>query len=176
MNNVLIGGDRLGVLRDRRRRAGRPAAVGAGMSGVHTAMTNTRNTPDRGARAGLPAAGAAPAAAAGERRRRARTPAATASSATSRCSRRPRCRSSPSAGASPPWGLDGGGPGAVGENWLLPGGDEAGPSRLPGQVHRRARGGRRRAHPHARRRRLGSRRTERARPWAGFDARAAALR
>ena len=24
-----------------------------------------------------------------------------------------------------PWGLAGGGPGAVGENWLLPGGDEA---------------------------------------------------
>ena len=26
---------------------------------------------------------------------------------------------------SQPWGLAGGGPGAVGENWLLPGGDEA---------------------------------------------------
>jgi len=32
---------------------------------------------------------------------------------------------------SQPWGLAGGEPGAVGENWLLPGGDEAGAERLP---------------------------------------------
>ena len=31
---------------------------------------------------------------------------------------------------SQPWGLAGGGPGAVGENWLLPGGDEASARRL----------------------------------------------
>jgi N-methylhydantoinase B/oxoprolinase/acetone carboxylase alpha subunit len=30
----------------------------------------------------------------------------------------------------PPWGLEGGEPGAVGENWLLPGGDEARAERL----------------------------------------------
>jgi N-methylhydantoinase B/oxoprolinase/acetone carboxylase alpha subunit len=30
-----------------------------------------------------------------------------------------------------PWGLQGGGPGAVGENWLLPGGDEDLAERLP---------------------------------------------
>jgi N-methylhydantoinase B/oxoprolinase/acetone carboxylase alpha subunit len=30
----------------------------------------------------------------------------------------------------PPWGLAGGGPGAVGENWLLPGGDEKRVERL----------------------------------------------
>jgi N-methylhydantoinase B/oxoprolinase/acetone carboxylase alpha subunit len=30
----------------------------------------------------------------------------------------------------PPWGLAGGGPGAVGENWLLPGGDEERAQRL----------------------------------------------
>ena len=30
-----------------------------------------------------------------------------------------------------PWGLAGGGPGAVGENWLLRGGDEAVAERLP---------------------------------------------
>ena len=30
-----------------------------------------------------------------------------------------------------PWGLAGGGPGAPGENWLLPGGDEARAERLP---------------------------------------------
>lgn len=32
---------------------------------------------------------------------------------------------------SAPWGLAGGGSGAVGENWLLPGGDEARAERLP---------------------------------------------
>ena len=38
---------RLGVLRDRRRRSGRPPRrpAAAGMSGVHTGMTNTKNTP-----------------------------------------------------------------------------------------------------------------------------------
>ena len=36
---------------------------------------------------------------------------------------------------SQPWGLAGGEPGAVGENWLLPGGDEARAERLAGQVH-----------------------------------------
>ena len=41
------------------------------------------------------------------------------------------CRSSPSAGSSQPWGLAGGEPGAPGENWLLPGGDEARAERLP---------------------------------------------
>ena len=32
---------------------------------------------------------------------------------------------------SQPWGIDGGGSGAVGENWLLPGGDEHQAERLP---------------------------------------------
>ena len=32
---------------------------------------------------------------------------------------------------SQPWGLAGGGPGAVGENWLLPGGDESRAEPLP---------------------------------------------
>ena len=35
---------------------------------------------------------------------------------------------------SQPWGVDGGGPGATGENWLLPGGDEARAQRLPDKV------------------------------------------
>ena len=35
---------------------------------------------------------------------------------------------------SAPWGIDGGGPGAVGENWLLRGGDEARAERLPDKV------------------------------------------
>ena len=30
-----------------------------------------------------------------------------------------------------PWGLEGGGPGAVGENWLLPAGDDSRAERLP---------------------------------------------
>jgi N-methylhydantoinase B/oxoprolinase/acetone carboxylase alpha subunit len=34
----------------------------------------------------------------------------------------------------PPWGLDDGGPGAVGENWLLPGGDETAAERLGDKV------------------------------------------
>ena len=58
------------------------------MSGVHTAHDQHPEHADRGARAGVPAAGAALAAAAGERRRRRSTPAARASSATSRCSSR----------------------------------------------------------------------------------------
>lgn len=36
--------------------------------------------------------------------------------------------------ASRPWGLEGGGPGASGENWLLPGGDESKARRLPDKV------------------------------------------
>ena len=41
---------------------------------------------------------------------------------------------------SQPWGLAGGGPGAVGENWLLPQGDEARAEPLPDKctVHLRA--------------------------------------
>src|SRR3546814_20834859 len=35
---------------------------------------------------------------------------------------------------SPPWGLAGGGPGAVGENWLLPGGDEDRAERPPDKI------------------------------------------
>jgi N-methylhydantoinase B/oxoprolinase/acetone carboxylase alpha subunit len=34
----------------------------------------------------------------------------------------------------PPWGLDDGGPGALGENWLLPGGDEDRAERLGDKV------------------------------------------
>ena len=33
-----------------------------------------------------------------------------------------------------PWGLAGGEPGAVGENWLVPGGDESRAERLPDKV------------------------------------------
>ena len=42
--------------------------------------------------------------------------------------------------SSRPWGLAGGAPGAPGEDWLLPGGDEARAERLPDNctVHLRA--------------------------------------
>jgi N-methylhydantoinase B/oxoprolinase/acetone carboxylase alpha subunit len=43
--------------------------------------------------------------------------------------------------SSAPWGLAGGEPGAVGENWLLPGGDEARAEHLPDKVTRRLRAG-----------------------------------
>jgi N-methylhydantoinase B len=38
---------------------------------------------------------------------------------------------------SAPWGLDGGGSGAPGENWLLPGGVEGTAEQLPDKVTRR---------------------------------------
>lgn len=41
----------------------------------------------------------------------------------------------------PPWGLAGGGPGAVGENWLLPGGDESRAERLADKCTIRLRAG-----------------------------------
>jgi N-methylhydantoinase B/oxoprolinase/acetone carboxylase alpha subunit len=40
-----------------------------------------------------------------------------------------------------PWGLDGGGPGAPGENWALPGGDEGRAERLPDKCTIRLRAG-----------------------------------
>ena len=40
-----------------------------------------------------------------------------------------------------PWGLEGGGAGAVGENWLLPGGREASAERLPDKCTIRMRAG-----------------------------------
>jgi N-methylhydantoinase B/oxoprolinase/acetone carboxylase alpha subunit len=42
---------------------------------------------------------------------------------------------------SQPWGLAGGGPGAVGENWLLPGGEENQAERLPDQCTVRLKAG-----------------------------------
>ena len=144
MNNVLIGrrSDRsatLGLLRDGRRRAGwAPAAAGVeqgalprtGMSGVHTGMTNTLNTPIEALerefpmrvlryrlRQGSGGAGSAPGGEGIERDLQVLEDA-TVSLITERR-------------VSPPWGLAGGGAGAVGENWLLPGGDEARAERLP---------------------------------------------
>jgi N-methylhydantoinase B/oxoprolinase/acetone carboxylase alpha subunit len=110
---------------------GRPGR--AGMSGVHTNMTNTRDTPVEAFERAYPmrvrrytirrGSGGAGAFAGGdgiERELEALEPV-TVSLITER-----RTTS--------PWGLDGGGPGATGENWLLPGGDESRAERLPDKV------------------------------------------
>jgi N-methylhydantoinase B/oxoprolinase/acetone carboxylase alpha subunit len=129
MNNVLVGGD--GWVYYETLAGGQGARPGlAGMSGVHTAMTNTRNTPVEALERAFPMR---------VRRYRLRTHSggggrydggegierdvemledATVSLVTERR-------------VSRPWGLDGGGPGAPGENWLLPSGDESRAERLP---------------------------------------------
>lgn len=136
MNNLLIGGDGT--------RAGGGAWVyyetvgggqGArpgrdGQSGIHTNMTNTKNTPIEALERAFPlrvlryrlrqGSGGGGAAAGGEGIERDVQVLvdATVSLITERR-------------VSQPWGLAGGGPGAVGENWLLPGGDEDRAERLP---------------------------------------------
>ncbi len=137
MNNVLIGGP--GPVGDDRAwvyyetvaggQGGRPP-VQAGMSGVHTGMTNTRNTPVEALERAFPmrvlrqrlrrdsgGTGAAPGGDGIERDLQVLVDA-TVSLITER--RRTN-----------PWGLAGGGPGAAGENVLLPGGDESRAERLP---------------------------------------------
>ncbi|MCU0269353.1 MAG: hydantoinase B/oxoprolinase family protein [Acidimicrobiales bacterium] len=101
-----------------------------GMSGIHTCMTNTRNTPIEALERAFPlrvlrqrlrrgsgGAGSAPGGEGIERDLQVLTDA-TVSLITERR-------------VSQPWGLAGGEPGAVGENWLLPGGDESRAERLP---------------------------------------------
>lgn len=100
-----------------------------GMSGVHTAMTNTHDTPVEalerayplrvrryGLRRGSGGAGAAPGGEGIVRELEARA-AVTVSLITERR-------------VSRPFGVAGGGAGAVGENWLLPLGDESRAERL----------------------------------------------
>ena len=137
MNNLLLGGrgwvSYETVAGGQGGRPPKPGADGspvAGMSGVHTAMTNTRNTPVEAferafavrvlrstLRRGSGGAGAAPGGEGIERDLQVLEPV-TASLITERR-------------ISQPWGLAGGEPGGVGENWLLPGGDEARAVRLP---------------------------------------------
>ncbi len=136
MNNVLIGGagwvyyETVGG-----GQGGRPPGPGrrqpvAGMSGVHTGMTNTRNTPIEALerefpmrvlryrlRRGSGGAGSAPGGEGIERDLQVLVDV-TVSLITERR-------------VSQPWGLAGGEPGAVGENWLVPGGDESRAERLP---------------------------------------------
>lgn len=100
-----------------------------GQSGIHTAMTNTRNTPIEALERAFPmrvlryrlrrGSGGAGWSAGGEgiERDLQVLEDATVSLITERR-------------VSQPWGLAGGEPGVVGENWLLPGGDEARAERL----------------------------------------------
>jgi N-methylhydantoinase B/oxoprolinase/acetone carboxylase alpha subunit len=137
MNNVLLGGTV--ATSDGARswvhyetigggQGGRPWADG--MSGVHTAMTNTLDTPVEALERALPlrvrryglrrGSGGAGVHAGGEgiwRELEALAPTEVSLVTERR--------------TTPPPGLDGGAPGAVGENWLLPGGDESGARRLP---------------------------------------------
>jgi N-methylhydantoinase B/oxoprolinase/acetone carboxylase alpha subunit len=128
MNNLLVGGAGWVYYETvAGGQGGRPTA--AGMSGVHTGMTNTRNTPIEALerafplrvlryrlRAGSGGAGRHPGGEGIERDLQV-LEAVTVSLITERR-------------ASSPPGLAGGGPGAPGENWLLPGGDEARAERL----------------------------------------------
>jgi N-methylhydantoinase B/oxoprolinase/acetone carboxylase alpha subunit len=132
MNNVLLGGtgwvyyETIGGGQGARPWAG-------GMSGVHTAMTNTRDTPVEALERSLPlrvrryalrrGSGGPGEHRGGDgiERELEVLEDVTASLVTER--RR-----------TPPWGLAGGQPGSVGENWLVPGGDEARARRLPDKV------------------------------------------
>ncbi len=141
MNNLLLGGDGWvsyeTVAGGQGGRPPRPVTDGLspgppvpGMSGVHTAMTNTRNTPIEAfersfpirvlryrLRQGSGGDGAAPGGDGIERDLLMLEGTAVSLITERRVSR--------------PWGLEGGAPGATGEDWLLPGGDEARAVRLP---------------------------------------------
>jgi N-methylhydantoinase B/oxoprolinase/acetone carboxylase alpha subunit len=129
MNNVLVGGDGWVYYETvGGGQGGRPGKPG--MSGVHTAMTNTRDTPVEALERALPirvrryalrrgsgGAGEHPGGDGIERELELLEPATLSLVTERRVSR--------------PWGLDGGKPGAPGENWLLPGGDAQRARRLP---------------------------------------------
>jgi N-methylhydantoinase B/oxoprolinase/acetone carboxylase alpha subunit len=130
MNNVLIGGEQFVYYETIGGGQGGRPGPRRGMNGVHTAMTNTRDTPVEALeraypmrvrryelRRGSGGGGAAPGGDGIVRELEMLDPV-TVSLVTER--RR-----------SQPWGLTGGEPGARGENWLLPAGDETRATRLP---------------------------------------------
>jgi N-methylhydantoinase B/oxoprolinase/acetone carboxylase alpha subunit len=141
MNNLLVGGDGWvyyeTVGGGQGGRPGAPGLSGAhtgrghpGQSGIHTNMTNTKNTPIEALertypmrvlryrlRRGSGGAGLCPGGE-GIERDLLMLEDVTVSLITERR-------------VSRPWGLGGGEPGAPGENWLLPGGDESRAERLP---------------------------------------------
>jgi N-methylhydantoinase B/oxoprolinase/acetone carboxylase alpha subunit len=124
MNNVLLGGDGWAYYETIGGGQGGRPGPRAGMNGVHTAMTNTRDTPVEALeraypmrvrryalRVGSGGAGDAPGGDGIEREIEVLEDV-TVSLVTERR-------------VSAPWGMAGGEPGAPGENWLLPGGDDA---------------------------------------------------
>src|SRR5690606_10432776 len=139
MNNLLVGGDGWVYYETvAGGQGGRPGA--AGMSGVHTGMTNTRNTPIEALERAFPlrvlrqrlrrgsgGAGRHPGGEGIERDLLVLEDVTLSLITERRVSR--------------PWGLHGGEPGAPGENWLLPGGDEARAERLPDKCTWRLRAG-----------------------------------
>jgi N-methylhydantoinase B/oxoprolinase/acetone carboxylase alpha subunit len=140
MNNVLVGGDGWVYYETvGGGQGGRPNGH-AGMNGVHTGMTNTRDTPVEALERAYPVrvrryglrtesggAGVAPGGD-GIVREMEMLEDVTVSLITERR-------------ASRPWGVAGGDPGAPGENWLLPGGDETRAERLPDKCTIRMRAG-----------------------------------
>jgi N-methylhydantoinase B/oxoprolinase/acetone carboxylase alpha subunit len=129
MNNVLIGG-RSFVYYETIGGGQGGRAGGAGMSGVHTGMTNTKNTPIEALERAFPmkvlryrlregsgGAGLFPGGDGIERDLQMLEDVTVSLITERRVSR--------------PWGLQGGEPGAPGEDWLLRGGDEARAERLP---------------------------------------------
>ncbi len=129
MNNLLVGGDGWVYYETvAGGQGGRPGAPG--MSGVHTGMTNTKNTPIEALERAFPlrvlryrlrrgsgGSGAQPGGEGIERDLQVLEDVTVSLITERRVS-------------SPP-GLAGGGPGATGENWLLPGGDGSRAERLP---------------------------------------------
>jgi N-methylhydantoinase B/oxoprolinase/acetone carboxylase alpha subunit len=139
MNNVLIGGDGWVYYETvAGGQGGRPGR--AGMSGIHTGMTNTRNTPIEALERAFPmkvlryrlrrgsGGGGQFRGGDGIERDLQMLEDVTVSLITERR-------------VSQPWGLWGGEPGAVGENWLLPHGDESRAERLPDKCTIRLRAG-----------------------------------
>jgi 5-oxoprolinase (ATP-hydrolysing) len=139
MNNLLIGGD--GWVYYETIAGGQGARPSrAGMSAVHTGMTNTKNTPIEAFERAYPMrvrryrlrrdSGGTGLAAGGDgiEREVEMLEDCTVSLITERRTSRP-------------WGLAGGSPGAPGENWLLWGGDEARAERLPDKCTVRLRAG-----------------------------------
>jgi N-methylhydantoinase B/oxoprolinase/acetone carboxylase alpha subunit len=132
MNNTLIGGNGWVYYETvAGGQGGRPGR--AGMSGIQTGMTNTQNTPVEALERSFPmrvrryqlrrgsgGAGRWPGGDGIERDLELREPATVSLITERRTSR--------------PWGLEGGGPGASGQNWLLPGGEESQARPLPDKV------------------------------------------
>ena len=139
MNNLLIGGD--GWVYYETIAGGQGARPWrAGMSGVHTGMTNTKNTPIEALERAFPlrvlryrlrrGSGGAGLASGGDgiERDLQVLEDCTISLITERR-------------ASRPWGLAGGGPGVAGENWVLRAGEEGRAERLPDKCTVRLRAG-----------------------------------